>query len=234
LSDPAHILLVEDDPHIRQVLETVLQTEGLAVTCAANGAQARAAVALRTPDLIILDLGLPDIDGLDLIRELRTRPGQEILVISARDHESDCLRALDDGADDFLPKPFSQSELLARVRVSLRRARAVGTEGDEIRLPAIGLEVDVARHQVRLRGTPLHLTPIEFAILASLLRQRGRVITHEHLLREVWGDGAEGNRHYLRIYLSGLRRKLEENPANPRMLLTVPGVGYRLLDEAGP
>jgi two-component system KDP operon response regulator KdpE len=226
------ILVVEDDAQIRRVLLTSLEAHGYEVHGAADAAEAREGVRQHAPDLVILDLGLPDADGLELIRELRARPGQEILVLSARSGEDVRVDALDLGADDFLGKPFGLPELLARVRVALRRAQAAVDPEERVELPSAGLMVDIRRHLVLREGREVRLTPIEFRLLATLLRHGGKILTHEQLLGEVWGQGQEKNVHYLRIYLGGLRRKLEVDPAQPRLLLTVPGVGYRLAMEA--
>lgn len=225
------ILLVEDDAQIRRVLTTSLEANGYQVRVAESGAQAIAVAGELAPDLVILDLGLPDTDGLDLIAKLRSRATQEILVLSARGQEDIKVRALDLGADDFLTKPFSLPEFLARVRVALRRGRQDLPRDERFELPLAGLSIDLTRRKVTRAGVDVHLTPIEFRLLATLLRHGGKILTHEQLLREVWGKGQEDNVQYLRIYLGGLRRKLEPNPAHPRFLLTVPGVGYRLALE---
>jgi two-component system KDP operon response regulator KdpE len=227
------ILVVEDDPQIRRVLATSLQANGYRVHGAESGRQALELAARHQPELIILDLGLPDVDGLDLIGDLRTRATQEILVLSARGSEEVKVRALDRGADDFLTKPFGLPELLARVRVALRRGRQDADPAERIELPSVGLSIDIQRHRVTRGGQDVHLTPIEFRLLATLVRHGGKILTHEQLLAEVWGQGQEKNIQYLRIYLGGLRRKLEADPAQPKILLTVPGVGYRVAMESG-
>jgi two-component system KDP operon response regulator KdpE len=227
----AAILVIEDDPQIRRVLSTSLEANGYRVQGADSGRQARELAARYPPDLIILDLGLPDTDGLDLIRQLRTRATQEILVLSARGNEEVKVRALDLGADDFISKPFGLPELLARVRVALRRAHQDADANERVELPAVGLTIDIARHRVTRDGQEVHLTPIEFRLLATLMRHGGKILTHEQLLDEVWGQGQGKNIQYLRIYLGGLRRKLEADPSQPRILLTVAGVGYRLAVE---
>lgn len=222
------ILVIEDDPQIRRVLSTSLGAYGYEVLTAESGrAGAKAAVKHR-PDLIILDLGLPDVDGLELIGSLRSEARQEILVLSARSAEETKVRALDLGADDYLTKPFELFELLARVRVALRRARQDAKPEQSVILKSAGVTIDLARHSVTRHGEPVHLTPIEFRLIATLARHGDKILTHEQLLSEVWGPGHEGNTQYLRIYLGGLRKKLERDPAQPKFLLTVPGVGYRL------
>ena len=231
--DPNHsILIVEDDPQIRRVLSTSLAAYGYEVLTAETGREGRELAARHRPDLIILDLGLPDSDGLDLIRNLRSEPRQEILVLSARGSEQVKVRALDLGADDYLTKPFDLFELLARVRVALRRARRdAHPPAQSIVLKSAGVTIDLTRRRVSRGGEPIHLTPIEFRLLATLAQHGGKILTHEQLLVEVWGQGHETNTQYLRIYLGGLRKKLERNPAQPKFLLTVPGVGYRLALE---
>lgn len=228
----ALILVIEDDAHIRRVLGTSLEAYGYEVHLAETGAQALELATAHAPDLFILDLGLPDMDGLRLIPRLRSRGTQEILVLSAQAGEDVKVRALDLGGDDYLTKPFSLFELLARVRVALRRSHEGGKK--ETGPIAISAEVtiDLTRRQLTRSGALVHLTPIEFQLMATLAKHRGKVLTHEQLLTEVWGRGQERNTQYLRIYLSGLRRKLETNPAQPKMLLTVPGVGYLIALES--
>jgi two-component system KDP operon response regulator KdpE len=222
------ILVIEDDPQIRRVLSTTLEAYGYELHCAVNGAEGKKLAAQHQPDLVILDLGLPDVDGLNMIRDLRTRPMQEILVLSARGAEDVKVRALDLGADDYLTKPFGVYELLARVRVALRRAQHTFVADESIVINSIGVTIDVARHRVVRDSVEIHLTPIEFRLIVTLARHGGKILTHEHLLNEVWGPGHEESTQYLRIYLGGLRKKLEPNPAQPRALITVPGVGYSL------
>jgi len=222
------ILIIEDDPQIRRVLSTSLKAYGYEVHTADSGRLGLKLAAKHQPDLIILDLGLPDIDGLDLIRNLRSSPTQEILVLSARGTEDVKVRALDLGADDYLTKPFGVFELLARVRVALRRAGQDGKPEESVVLQSAGVTIDLTHRKVTRGGEEIHLTPIEFRLIATLVRHGGKILTHEQLLTEVWGQGKEKNTQYLRIYLGGLRKKLEPNPARPKLLLTVPGVGYRL------
>ena len=222
------ILIIEDDPQIRRVLSTSLKAYGYEVHSADSGRLGLKLAAKHQPDLIILDLGLPDIDGLDLIRNLRSSPTQEILVLSARGTEDVKVRALDLGADDYLTKPFGVFELLARVRVALRRAGQDGKPEESVVLQSAGVTIDLTHRKVTREGEEIHLTPIEFRLIATLVRHGGKILTHEQLLTEVWGQGKEKNTQYLRIYLGGLRKKLEPNPARPKLLLTVPGVGYRL------
>jgi len=227
----SHVLLVEDEPQIRRFVRLALEGQNCDVTEAATAAAGMLAAGEKQPDLVILDLGLPDRDGLDFIRELRAWATLPILVLSARSLESDKVAALDAGADDYLSKPFGVPELLARVRALLRR----GKRGEEIQAQALvmlsggAVQVDLARRTVSRDGAPVHLTPIEFRLLATLIGHDDRVLTHRQLLREVWGEGHSESGHYLRIYVGRLRHKLEADPTRPRHLLTETGVGYRFV-----
>jgi two-component system KDP operon response regulator KdpE len=230
------VLLVEDDRELRATLREALEVEGWRVHAAASLADARALLANAfrdaPPDAVLLDLGLPDGDGESLLVALRREHGTPVLVISARDADSGKVRLLDGGADDYLVKPFSIGELLARLRVALRhRGRAVAAAVTRYRHG--GLEVDIAAHRVALEGVPVHLTPTEFALLARLVRQAGQVVTHRALLADVWGPQYTEQTHYLRLYMGQLRAKLEADPAEPQRLLTEPGVGYRLVAGDG-
>jgi two-component system KDP operon response regulator KdpE len=227
------IVVIEDDAQIRRVLATSLEAYGYEIHCAEDGALGLQLASEYRPDLIILDLGLPDLDGLELIRELRTRARPEILVLSARGNEEVKVKALDLGADDYLTKPFGLFELLARVRVALRRAKLEERLEERMELKSVGVTIDLTRRQVTRDGKIIHLTPTEFRLIAIFAKHAGKILTHEQLLAEVWGGGHEKNTQYLRIYLGGLRRKLEPNPAQPKVLLTVPGVGYQLALDAG-
>jgi two-component system KDP operon response regulator KdpE len=225
--DPT-VLLVEDELAIRRFLRPALTSQGYRLFEAATGADALADSATRQPDVIILDLGLPDMDGLEVIRRLREWTSVPIIVLSARGQERDKVSALDAGADDYVSKPFGPEELLARIRAALRR-RATGAD-DEPAFAVGELKVDLAHRRVSVGEREVHLTPIEYRLLVSLVRDAGKVLTHRHLLREVWGPHAEDT-HTLRVHMAQLRRKLETEPANPRYLLTEPGVGYRLSAE---
>jgi two-component system KDP operon response regulator KdpE len=234
-ADKPVILVIEDDAHIRRVLIASLEAYGYEIHTADTGQLGVQLAERNKPDLIILDLGLPDADGLDLIRALRGGARQEILVLTARAAEDVKVRALDLGADDYLTKPFGLYELLARVRVALRRAHRSSKPEASVELPSAGVRIDLTRRQVWRDGKEIHLTPTEFRLIATLVKHGGKILTHEQLLTEVWGQGHEKDTQYLRIYLGGLRKKLESNPAQPRILLTVPGVGYQLvLDAASP
>jgi two-component system KDP operon response regulator KdpE len=220
------ILVVEDEAQMRRFLRASLTSNGYQVIEAETGQDGIAQAANRTPDLILLDLGLPDQDGLVVTERLREWSKTPIIVISARGREEDKIRALDAGADDYLTKPFGVGELLARMRVALRNA-ARGELGSA-EFSVAELKVDLARRQVQVRGAEVHLTPIEYKLLSALIKHAGRVITHRQLLKEVWGPGSSEQTQYLRVYMGQLRHKLEQNPSRPQFLMTEPGVGYRL------
>ncbi len=222
------VLIVEDERHIRRFLRTALESEHCQVSEAANAERGRIEAGTRKPDLVLIDLGLPDGDGVELLRELRTWSSVPVLVLSARSDEADKVAALDAGADDYLTKPFGIAELLARVRALLRRALRPQVDGPA--LVAFGdVEVDLARRLVTRAGEPVHLTPIEFKLLGQLIANAGRVLTHRQLLAQVWGPSHVDDTHYLRVYMAGLRRKLEPDPGIPAHILTESGVGYRLV-----
>jgi two-component system KDP operon response regulator KdpE len=224
------VLIVEDEVPMRRFLRSALTTRGFRVVEAGTLRDAEIAVTDAPPDAILLDLGLPDGDGLDLLRRIREWSAAPVIVLSARDREHDKVTALDAGADDYLTKPFGTSELLARIRVALRHARAGAAAGEPV--IALGpLAIDHARHEVTVDGRLIHLTPIEFRLLALLARNAGKVMTHRQLLHDVWGPRSTHHTHYLRVHMAALRRKLEADPARPRWLTTEPGVGYRLRDE---
>jgi two-component system KDP operon response regulator KdpE len=222
------VLIIEDDPPIRRFLRIALENEGIAVHDADTGRGGLASAAARRPDLVILDLGLPDIGGLEVIRELRTWTHIPIVILSAHTQENEKVAALDAGADDYLTKPFGVPELLARLRAHLRRAHSGSNTslGQTVRIGTV--TVDLVERQVTKGGAPVRLTPIEYRLLATLIRDMGKVLTHRQLLRDVWGPGHAEDSHYLRIYMAQLRRKLEADPVNPKHLLTETGVGYRL------
>jgi two-component system KDP operon response regulator KdpE len=231
-------ILIEDEPQIRRFVRSALEDLGWQVFEADTARKGLAAAGTRKPDLLIVDLGLPDGNGLDLIRDVRSWSLVPIVVLSARSEEEDKIAALDAGADDYLTKPFGVGELLARVRANLRRPRAAIADGDgpehSENDPTFSFgDVCVDRHArlVRRNGNEIHLTPIEYRLLTVLISNSGRVLTHRQLLREVWGPSHEGQSHYLRIYMGHLRQKLEANPTQPRHLLTETAVGYRLLKE---
>ena len=226
-----HVLLVEDDRALRLTLQAALETEGYAVTGSGSVADAMALLAHHPQpfDLVVLDLGLPDADGSELLVWIRQHRSVPVLVISARHDDAGKVRLLDAGADDYLVKPFSVQELLARMRVSLRH-RGVQVQ-PVVTHHALGdLQIDLARHTVHLQGQAVRLTPTEFKLLARLARQAGQVVTHRQLLRDVWGPEHVDQVHYLRLYMGQLRAKLEAVPAEPQWLLTEPGVGYKLAE----
>lgn len=218
-------MIVEDDPVIRQFVRRALEGAGLRVSEAATLARGLIEAGTRKPDLVILDLGLPDGDGLDFITALRVWSPVPVIVLSARVEETDKVAALDVGADDYLTKPFGVAELLARVRVALRRSRA--GEGGEPVLYLGDVTVDLAQRRITREGQDIHLTQTEYRLLSVLLGHPGKVLTQRHLLREVWGPAAAEHSHYLRIYMARLRHKLEADPTRPRYLLTETGIGYR-------
>ncbi|MFZ6771259.1 response regulator [Undibacterium sp. SXout7W] len=221
------VLIVEDDKEIRALMRASLSVEGFDVQTAVSLSEATAMLNNAVPDVLLLDLGLPDGDGADLVREVRQRHSFPILVISARHQEAQKIQLLDVGADDYLTKPFSIGELLARIRVALRhRGTALSAAVTEYKLD--DLQIDLNTRQVILRQAILHLTKTEFNLLARLVRSSGKVVTHRQLLLDVWGDEYVDHTHYLRLYMAQLRAKIEINPAEPRYLLTDTGVGYRL------
>lgn len=227
---PPLVLLLEDEAPIRRFLRVGLEGEGYALEEATTGHEGLTRAATRAPDLVLLDLGLPDQDGMTVLQRLREWSTVPVIVLTARGQEHAKVRALDSGADDYVTKPFSMPELLARMRVALRhRARLSGE--DEAVFTSGPLRVDLARRVVSVEDRPVALTPIEYRLLTTLVRHAGRVLTHDFLLREVWGPAARGQSHYLRVHMSQLRRKLEADPARPRLLLTELGVGYRLRSE---
>jgi two-component system KDP operon response regulator KdpE len=220
------VLLIEDDPHIRRFVRTALEGEHCRVAECDTLRQGLIDAGTRKPDLVILDLGLPDGDGLQFVTDLRTWSTMPVLVLSARAQEQDKIQVLDAGADDYLTKPFAVGELLARVRAMLRRGRlGTATESPVLRFGQI--ELDFTHRQVRRQGEDLRLTPIEYRLLCAMAAHPGKVLTHRHLLREVWGPSHVDSSHYLRIYVGHLRQKLEVDPAQPQHLLTEIGVGYR-------
>jgi two-component system, OmpR family, KDP operon response regulator KdpE len=231
LDNSPEILVVEDDPQIRRFLRASLAAERYRYHEATTAAEGIAQAHARQPDLILLDLGLPDGDGLEVIRVLRGSSQTPVIVLSARGREQDKIEALDLGADDFVSKPFAVGELLARIRANLRRAATIRDGAEGTRFEIGDLSVDFESRVVRLAGAEVHLTPIEFRLLETLVRQAGKVVTQRQLLVEVWGPQHSEQAQYLRVYVAQLRRKLEPDPARPRYLRTEPGVGYRLVAE---
>lgn len=223
------ILIIEDEAPLRRFLVPTLVSQGYQVDSASTGAEGLALAREFAPDLVLLDLGLPDQDGLQVLGALRAWYRRPILIISARNQEQDKVAALDQGADDYLTKPFGAAELLARIRVALRHGG--GDPGEGALIQCGGLRLDLERREVTMDGAPVRLTPLEFRLLEALARRAGKVATHAQLLTEVWGPSGDGQTHYLRIYMGTLRRKLEPDPTRPRYLLTEPSIGYRLALE---
>lgn len=225
---PTKILVIEDDHEIRRFLRASLANQGYQLIEAETGQGGLNLLADEHPDLVLLDLGLPDTDGLTVIRRMRGWSQVPVIVISARGREADKVKALDGGADDYLTKPFSVGELQARMRVALRHANQDPQQPSQPIFTLGTLRVDLERRQVFVAENEVHLTPIEFRILATLITHAGKVVTHRQLLKEVWGPESVFENHYLRVYMTHLRRKIEPNPAQPQFILTDPGVGYRL------
>jgi len=224
--DAPLILIIEDEAPIRKFLRVSLLAEGYRIVEAETAREGVLQATTQPPDVVILDLGLPDTDGLEVTQRIREWSKVPIIILSARGQEKDKVNALDAGADDYLTKPFGVGELLARLRVALRHAAT--TEGAEPVLVTGDLRIDRANRQVTLAGKEVHLTPIEYRLLSELAKHHGKVLTHTHLLKEVWGASSVHDMAYLRVFMAGLRKKLEAEPARPRYLLTEQGVGYRL------
>jgi len=224
-------LIVEDDKQIRSFISFSLKANEYRSIQSTTGKEAMSLIVTQNPDVIILDLGLPDMDGLDIIRQVRTFSEVPIIVVSARDQDSEKIEALDVGADDYLTKPFSINELLARIRVILRHSK----KNDDDSTPEIyqigELEVNLERHIVLLSGNEVHFTPMEFNVLALLVKNAGKVLTHSYILKEVWGAYIESDTQSLRVFMANIRRKLEQDPAAPRYIFTEVGIGYRFADE---
>jgi two-component system KDP operon response regulator KdpE len=223
------ILVVDDEMAIRRFLRTSLSAEGFEILEAASGEQALVGAANDRPDLVLLDLGLPDLDGVEVTRRLREWSPVPIIIISVRDREGDKIRALDEGADDYLTKPFGLGELLARIRAALRHTK---TAEEQPVFEAGELLVDFTKRTVKLDGAELALTPTEYGLLRLLASNLGKVITHRQLLREVWGPAYEQDTHLLRVHMSNLRQKLEKDAARPEYIVTEPGVGYRFREQS--
>jgi two-component system KDP operon response regulator KdpE len=222
------ILLIEDEPQMRRFLRVTLQTHGYRLIEASTGQEGLMEGTTRNPDLVLLDLGLPDMDGLEIVQRFREWSEVPVIIISAREQEEDKIKALDAGANDYLTKPFGAGELLARIRVALRH-RALQSAGQREMLFISGdLKVDLASRQVFIKDDEIHLTPIEYRLLAVLIKHAGKVVTHKLLLKEVWGPVYTNQQQYLHVYMSQLRKKVESDPARPRLLINEPAVGYRL------
>ncbi|MEQ1615363.1 MAG: response regulator transcription factor [Hyphomicrobiaceae bacterium] len=231
MTQSPRILVADDEPQIHRFLRPSLMATGYDVIAASTGAEALRRAASDSPHLIILDLGLPDMDGKDVLTEIRRRSDVPVIVLSARDREAEKIAALDLGADDYVNKPFAIGELLARIRSALRRRKLVAPELPTIyRVGAVTL--DTGAHQVRRGEATVHLTPKEFELLLMLARYSGRVITHRQILTEVWGPAHGADTQYLRVFIGQLRQKLEDDPASPKLILTEPGIGYRIAEAA--
>ena len=224
------VLVVEDEPQMRRFLRTALEAQGLRVADAETAKAALVAATTCNPEVILLDLGLPDGEGVEVARRVREWSRVPIIVISARGREADKVAVLDAGADDYLTKPFGVNELLARIRVALRHsAQAASPQGEQV-LEVGPLRLDLGRREVTVGGSEVHLTPLEYRLLALLARNAGKVLTHRQILKEVWGPPYASETQYLRVFMAQLRRKIEADPARPKLLLTEPGVGYRMRD----
>lgn len=222
------VLVIEDEPQMLRFLRASLGAHGYRLAEAKTAQEGLTQAGLLTPDVILLDLGLPDLDGLEVTQRLREWTAIPIIVISARGQDADKIKALDAGADDYLTKPFSVGELLARIRVALRHVMQAASGKDEPSFELGDLRVDMAKRQVFVNGTEVHLTPTEYKLLLVLIRHAGNVLTHRQLLKEVWGPSYVEHNHYLRVYMGQLRHKIEHDPAQPKYLVNEPGVGYRL------
>ncbi len=231
MAEIIRLLVIDDELPIRRFLRASLDPKEYELLEAENGAEGIRITAKSNPAVVLLDLGLPDMDGVEVARSLREWTQVPIIVLSARGQEQDKIDALDAGADDYLTKPFGVGELVARIRVALRHSGRSADDPPDPVFEAGGLRVDLALRQVWRDGTEIHLTPIEYKLLALLIRHAGKVLTHKQLLTEVWGPAYEIETHYLRVYMGQLRHKLEATPAEPRYLTTEPGVGYRLRTE---
>jgi two-component system KDP operon response regulator KdpE len=227
----ALVLVVEDEPQMRRFLRASLSAHGYRLCEATTAAEAVMVASTHNPDLILLDLGLPDGDGIELTRRFRGWTQKPILVISARGREDDKVAALDAGADDYLTKPFGMKELLARMRVALRHAQLGPGEAAPSALEFGSLRIDFVRREVTLDGREVHLTPIEYKLLTLFAQNAGKVLTHRQILKDVWGPSYATQNHYVRVHMAELRKKIEADPARPKLLVTEPGVGYRLRDR---
>ena len=234
-SNKAVVLIVEDDAPIAHVLSTILTANEYSVLKASTGAMARSMISSYHPDVILLDLGLPDISGLEVLQWLRRDYGTPVLIVSARADEQEKVQALDMGADDYITKPFGTSELLARIRTALRH-RAHQESGEDLPKKSYtvgGLTIDFERRQIILNGEQIHVTQTEYKIIELIARRPGRVLTYDYIIRRIWGDYAADNNRILRVNMAHIRRKLEENPAEPKYIMTEIGVGYRMAEETG-
>lgn len=231
MMDEKLFLIVEDDKQIRSFITISLRSQHYRSIQAANGKEAINLIVTQNPDVLILDLGLPDMDGLDIIRQVRSFSEIPIIVVSARDQDSEKVEALDAGADDYITKPFSMNELLARLRVILRHINDKGDYKTQSVYRIGDLEVNLEKHMVTLEEKEIHFTPIEFNLLSLLIKNTGKVLTHSYIIKEVWGSNIGRDAQTLRVFMANIRRKLEKDPTKPRYILTEIGIGYRFADE---
>lgn len=225
------VLVVEDEPQMRRFIRATLTSHGYRLLEAGTATEALMLASSHHPDLVLLDLGLPDGDGIDVTRRIREWSQIPVIVISARGREDDKVTALDTGANDYLTKPFGVNELLARMRVALRYAKTMAGVDDTTPMEFGALRIDLVRREVTLEGKEVHLTPIEYKLLVLLAQNAGKVLTHQQILKDIWGPGYANQAHYVRVHMAELRKKIEMNPARPKLLVTEPGVGYRLRDR---
>ena len=223
------ILIIEDDKAIIRLLELSLKTNGYTPIIAENGLSGISRFLSDKPELVLLDLGLPDVDGREVLSQIRAISSTPVIVVSARGREKEKVEALDNGADDYVTKPFSIGELMARIRVALRKATPVPLKNDVFSFRS--LEMNVSSHQVTIEGKPVHLTPIEFRILKLLIENPGKVLTHHFIQDSIWGNGGEDNYQSLRVFMTNLRRKIEKDPTDPEYIITEIGIGYRFIDD---
>jgi len=231
MPSPFSILVIEDEPQIRRFLRVSLECQGYRLAEAETASEGMRQATESHPDAIILDLGLPDLDGIQFLGQLRSWSQVPVIVLSARGREQDKVIALDAGANDYLTKPFGVGELLARIRVVLRIAAQAGTDGESPRFEVGDLCVDLVYRRVMVGGEEQHLTPTQYRLLTTLIKHAGKVLTHRQLLKDVWGADCVSENHYLRVYVGQIRQKIERDPTRPRYLLTEPGVGYRLATD---
>ena len=226
------ILIVEDEPQMRNFVTTLLESHDFSTVAATDGEEGIRLATQHNPDVVLLDLGLPDIDGMEVLERLREWTQTPVIVLSVRDRETDKVEALDEGADDYLTKPFGSRELLARLRVALRHAAQRDADDESMVFEAGDLQVDLAKRKVTVGGEPVSLTQTEYRLLSTLIRHAGKVLTHRRILKEVWGPNYVDRSHYVRVYVARLRDKLSDDPSGPDYLVTETGVGYRLEDES--
>ncbi|AUS96963.1 DNA-binding response regulator [Clostridium thermosuccinogenes] len=231
MADSITVLIVEDDKYIMSLVNMFLKDEGYRTITTSSGKEAVALFYANNPDLILLDLGLPDIDGMDVIRQIREKSNAPIIVLSAREEESDIINALDCGADDYMTKPFYTGELMARIRVAQRKINSMTNPDNAKTFTCDYLTVDYGKGLVFVDGEEVHLTPIEYKLLRLLIANRGKVLTHNYIISQIWGFGEVGDAKSLRVFMASLRRKIERDTANPRFILTQVGIGYRFADK---